>query len=282
MEPHVMPQALQMEKVERLQGLELRRAIAPKLWAADYRALFASEMLENEAACNGGGYRLPPSTYRARLNGERAVNYDMRMLQHKRDEMAIALHNANMQHWSPSLLARSITYFTATSGVMQRVEGRQRRIASRPITSDTLRMMAACQPRPLWPRGKHVALFVADQTYEWVGMQKHGRRQTVEAHAADGNPVRIERMVYINSIRQHIPSTLGTLSAADLQRIRDNKGSPYTEDYNNVLIPLQLDNVEQSLVDFAADARARPSARLPTHCRTRTLHTLSLHTHTHC
>jgi hypothetical protein len=102
---HEPDPAMQMEMVQMLQGKELRAAIAPRLWVSDYRALFAQEMVENAAACNGGGYQLPPSTYRARLKGERAENYDWRMLQHKRDEMAIALHNANMQHWSPSLLA---------------------------------------------------------------------------------------------------------------------------------------------------------------------------------
>jgi hypothetical protein len=88
-----------MMETQSLQGLELRRHIVPKLWASDYRALFATEMLENTAACKGGGYVLPPSSYRARLQGERAERYDYRMLQHKRDEMAIALHNHNMQHW---------------------------------------------------------------------------------------------------------------------------------------------------------------------------------------
>ena len=48
---------------------------------------------------------------------------------------------------------------------------------------------------------KHVAVFVADQTYEWVGMQKHGRRRVLQRHDAHGMPIQITNEVYINSIK---------------------------------------------------------------------------------
>jgi hypothetical protein len=51
-------------------------------------------------------------------------------------------------------------------------------------------------------------------------------------------------MVYINSVKVHLPSSLGDLSATDLQRIADNNGSPYTEDFHLVLDPLQPRLVE--------------------------------------
>ena len=52
-----------------------------------------------------------------------------------------------------------------------------------------------------WRRGRHVIVYGFDQTYEWVGMQKHGRRRTVERHDATGMPIEIVHEVYINSIQ---------------------------------------------------------------------------------
>ena len=181
-----------------LHGRERLRQIATLLWSPCYRALFDLEYEVNSRACGGGGYTLQPSTYRARLHGERAENYDSRTRARKRDEMAIALHANNMQHWSPSFVARSVSYFNLTSSWIQTEESRQRRLASQPTTFEVLRMMRDCQPRPSWTRGKHVHFYVADQTYEWVGMQKRGRRKTVEKHDARGMPVKIEHHVYVS------------------------------------------------------------------------------------
>ena len=64
-------------------------------------------------------------------------------------------------------------------------------------------------------------------------MKKRGMRKTVERHDASGMPIQIRHEVYVNSIKLHLPASLGTLSAADRARIAANHGSPYTEDYNN-------------------------------------------------
>jgi len=69
-------------------GLE---QIASMMWAKDYSILFEKEYEYNSRACGGGGYDLPPSTYRARLKGEAAESYDWRLRMHKRDEMAIII-----------------------------------------------------------------------------------------------------------------------------------------------------------------------------------------------
>ena len=167
-------------------GLE---CIAHLLWLPCYVKLFVLEFHRNLEAVGGSGYQMEPSTYRARLRGEAADRYDWRRMQQQRDQMAIALHANNQQHWSPSMLARSVTYFNLASEVIQREEGRQRRLASRPTTFQFLRMMRDCRPEPNWERGQHVSFFVADQTYEWVGMKKRGRRNTVERHDASGMPV---------------------------------------------------------------------------------------------
>ena len=97
-------------------------------------------------------------------------------------------------------------------------------------------------------------MFCFDQTYEWVGMQKHGRRRTLERVDAAGMPIVIENEVYINSIKINLPETLGTLSAADRQRIAANHGSPYTEDYSNVLDVLEPSTVQAGLLELARDA----------------------------
>jgi hypothetical protein len=124
-------------------GLE---QIASMMWAKDYSILFEKEYEYNSRACGGGGYDLPPSTYRARLKGEAAESYDWRLRMHKRDEMAIALHANNMRRWSPSLLARSVSYFNLTTEFLHAEESRSRRLASRPPTMRFMRLMFACRP----------------------------------------------------------------------------------------------------------------------------------------
>eukprot|EP00966_Prymnesium_polylepis_P273304 6313683-Prymnesium_polylepis.1 len=93
-----------------------------------------------------------------------------------------------MRHWSPSLVARSIAYVRLTSSWMHSVESGQRRLASRPSTMKALRAMRDARPQPRWERGAHVFVYGFDQTYEWVGMKKRGRRQAVEGVDARGMP----------------------------------------------------------------------------------------------
>ena len=232
------------------------KQIALDLWAPDYSVLFEAEFEHNLLACGSGGYVLPPSTYRARLHGEAAERYDYRRKLQKRDEMAIALHANNMQRWSPSLLARSVAYFNLTTAFMHAEESRQRRLASRPTTMQFLRLMRDCRPRVEWEMAQHVSFYVADQTYEWVGMKKRGARKTLERLDPTGLPVAIEHEVYINSIKLELPRSLGNLSPADLATIAQNHGSPYTEDFNLVFIPLQPARVLTTLVWLARDALA--------------------------
>ena len=230
------------------------KQIALDLWAPDYSVLFEAEFTINELACGGSGYNLPPTTYRTRLKGEAAERYDWRRRQQKRDEMAIALHANNMQQWSPSLLARSVAYFNLTTIFLHGEETRQRRIASRPTTMQFLRLMRDCRPQVAWDKASHVSFYVADQTYEWIGMKKRGARKTLERLDPTGMPVVITHEVYINSIKLQLPHTLGTLSAADIATIANSHGSPYTEDFNLVFVPLQPVTVMASLVALACDA----------------------------
>ena len=119
--------------------------IAQLLWLPSYDELFELEFEVNSAACGGGGFALPPSTYRQRLRGESAQRYDHRRRMQTRDQMAIELHANNMRRWSPSLLARSVSYFTRTSEFTHLEESRQRRMASQPVTLAFLRTMRNCR-----------------------------------------------------------------------------------------------------------------------------------------
>ena len=229
--------------------------IAEAFWATNLEPLFDAEIAENERLC-GPASALPPSSYRRRLRDDAALKYDRRRRNQRRDEMAVMLHCNNQRHWSPSLLARSIAYYGKGSRFVQRNETNQRRIASKPTVRRVLKMMMERKPRPIWKQGVHVKCFGYDQTYQWIGVKKRGRRQSVERVDSAGMPLEIKHMVYINSIDVALPQRLGSLSAADLQRIAANHGSAYTEPYNNILVPLLPDNVELSLVDFVRDVCA--------------------------
>ena len=117
------PQALIDESPVSLGALSRMRLIAHLLWSSCYYAIFKAELEENEAVCGSDG-QLVPTSYRARLKGERAEKYDHRRMIQRRDELAIRLHANNERHWSPSILARSMTYFLHTTAWQRHIEGR--------------------------------------------------------------------------------------------------------------------------------------------------------------
>lgn len=227
---------------------------AHELWECDYTPVFAREYASSRERC-GDGYSLPPSSYAARLSGERWEAYKQKMMRRERDRMAAALHGSNMRIWTPSLLARSVCA-VSSNGFLRSIETGGARMASLPATFKFLRLMRSVQPEPVFERSRHVSMYIADQTYEWVGVKKRGRRQALERHDAHGMPVGIEHVVYVNSVKLQLPASLGNLSAADIQRIQANNGSPYTEDYHRVLDPLRPRIVEGYLTEFTMDAVA--------------------------
>ena len=177
----------------------------------DYSSIFNDEFAANEQLC-GAASALPQTSYRARLKGDAVMRYDARRRNQQRDEMAIRLHSNNQQHWSPSMIARSVAYFGKTSRLLRQNEMRQRRIASKPTTLRAMHIMKKHRPRPEWAQGMHVKCFGYDQTYQWVGVKKRGRRQAVERLDSAGLPIQVQHEVYINSIDVALPTRLGTLS----------------------------------------------------------------------
>jgi hypothetical protein len=204
------------------------------MWLPDHRALYTAELKDNRMRLGREGSSLRPSSYRARLKGPAADAYDAKMLRRERDQLAVELHGNNMRVWTPSLIARSIAYYPLTTSWMHAVEVGQRRLASRPTTLKVLRMMSEQQPVVEHERGEHISVYIYDQTYEWVWHAKAWRRQAVEGVDAHGMPMAISHEVYINSVRVHLPSSIGNLSFADRAKIAANHGSPYTEDYNHL------------------------------------------------
>ena len=137
--------------------------------------------------------------------------YDRRQRSQRRDEVAVALHANNQQHWSPSLVARSIAYFgkssRSSSRFIQHNETKQRRIASKPTVKRVLKLMMKHKPKPVWKQGLHVKCFAYDQTYQWIGVKKRGCRQSVERLDSTGMPIEIKHMVYINSVSVALPDS---------------------------------------------------------------------------
>lgn len=255
------------ESTESLEGIPKHwelGSIVPALWQPTYEQLFSSELERNRAlATRLGVFVGQPqqlSAYARRLQGERREAWQRKQLVRERDQLAIALHSYNMRLWSPSLVARSITYFTLTTSWLHHVESGQRRLASRPTTLKVLRIMRDCRPTPEWEEGVHIAVYGFDQTYEWVGMAKRGRRQAVEHVDSFGMPMAITHEVYVNSIKVGLPAAFGTLSQADLQTIASNNGSPYTEDYSLLYDFLRPRAVNGYLREFTTDALASLAA----------------------
>ena len=129
--------------------------IARQLWSSDYSELFHSEYLHNKSVL-GSGYETQPSSYARRLQGQRLAEYEQRMQGRERDAMSIALHSANMRTWTPSFMARSVTFFGHTTSFTHGIESRGRRLASRPTTLKFLRMMRDVRPPPRFEVGGHV------------------------------------------------------------------------------------------------------------------------------
>jgi len=160
--------------------------IARLLWRPAYGTLFNEELEHNRALVGRTGSTLPPTTYRHRLKGRAAAAYDAKQRRRERDQLAIELHANNMRVWSPSLVARSISYFRITTSWMHSVETGQGRLASRPTTMKVMRCMRDVRPTPHWLCGEHVFVYGFDQTYEWIGMQKRGRLDVSRPGAGNG------------------------------------------------------------------------------------------------
>ena len=149
----------EVEADERLTDRLDLEQIASDLWSADYTNVFKVELEHNRAlgirygTFGVTGQQLQLSSYARRLSGHRREAWEHRQLVRERDQLAIALHAANMRHWSHSLVARSIAYFTLTTTWQHQVESGQRspRFASsctaQGAGSSRHRHPKRCQPR---------------------------------------------------------------------------------------------------------------------------------------
>jgi len=224
------------------------KCFARLLWgsADDYRAHLRAE---DEAA--GGALHalehMPQSSYRRRLKGESAVQYDERAAKRARGAMAQLSRVNNMRCWTFSIVARSLAYFNQrVPHRVWREESADRRLCARTSCSYLLSEMLKVKPQPKWTESPDVAVICADQTYKWQGCRKRrGELTAAERVDADGMPIQIRSEVYVNSLRVRVPYTLCDFTLEEVTLIKE-KGA-YTEDFYDIIPYFAPPAVEKSL-----------------------------------
>jgi len=147
------------------------RDFAVDLWSDCYAKLFAEE---DAAAAEALG-PMPQTNYRRGLKGAKAQAYDDRAQKRQRKTIATHVRQANVRHWTFSVVARSLSWFN------QRVPHRvwadacaERMIASRPACVYLLEAMKKVEPAPEFVISPWGFVLCADQTYCWQGGASRG------------------------------------------------------------------------------------------------------------
>lgn len=235
---------------------------APVLMSTNYADHLELEDAAAAEQRSAVGQFFEPSSYRARLHGERLEAYDGRTADRQRDSVAHLRRAVNQRSWSFSTLARSISWMN------QRVPKRVWRgetKAGRLAAPDTCkRLLEAAAKLLLVPFTLHrsVAVFGTDQTYAWQGMSKTAKNhRAVERVDAAGMPIEIKHLVYVNSVQVLLPHNFPALNGVELLQIAQH--GPYTEPYYNLLPPLNPARVQQDLRSYAAEVAQHLRDALP-------------------
>ena len=225
---------------------------APVLMSSNYAGHLALEDAAAAEQRSEVAQFFEPSTYRARLHGEKLEQYDGRTEDRQRDSIAHLRRAVNQRSWSFSILARSISWMN------QRVPHRVWRAeqkAGRMAHRDTCqRVLEACAKLLAVPFALHrsVAVFGADQTYAWQGMSKTAKNhRAVERVDASGMPIQIKHLVYVNCVQVLLPHDFPSLNGIDLLQIAQH--GPYTEPYANLYAPLNPTRVQHDLRSYAQE-----------------------------
>ena len=221
-------------------------AWAPLMWSSNYVPLLEVEQMQNAGAQETLLDIYPMSSYRRRMsNPELIARYDLREVDRMRDTLATVRRSRNMRAWSFSQLARSGSYFNQdVPANVWAEESSGRRLASRPTVKRLLQAMVLCEPLPDFHLHveEWVAVFGVDQTYKWQGCAKGGKRHRGEQRmGANGVPITIEHLVYVNGVRLKLPYTLPCLTPGCVLYLRNHPNGVYTESTNNLFPPLYLD-----------------------------------------
>jgi len=107
--------------------------------------------------------------------------------------------------------------------------------------------MLEVAPPPPWLMNPHVFVFCLDQCNQWQAAKdsRRGHFRGAERLSSTGMPIHIRSETVVNVVQMNIPLTLGMLTQAEAQLVEKN--GPYTEDYRNMLHPLEPACVREQL-----------------------------------
>ena len=258
-------------RAPRVSALERRQLYARLLWLEDYTLILAAEA-ETNAQLLATLAASFVSDYTRRLmrvdslEGRRAAHAVEARL---RDSIGFLERSRSRVHVPISQAAKAISYLC--SGVAKPVweaERKARRVVGREYAMDLLREMSSCRPPP--PFEEHERSIICsigfDQTYAkagaGTGKSAYNAVQTVDA---DGKPVDVERMVYINGQFFHVPRAAVSLTGAAMARIAAI--GPYTQDFRRVLPLLQPHRLDLVMDGFVRRSVALLAGRPPASTR---------------
>ena len=261
-ETSVVPQA------PKVSALERRQLFARLLWLDDYRLIFAAEaslhapLLDSltEQYTSAHTWRLMQLDTAAGVRATQAVE------QRLRDCIGFLERSRNRLHVPITQASKAIAYLA--SGVAKPVwtaERKARRVVGREYAVDLLQEMVECRPPPPFEEQSRAIICSIgfDQTYAKAGAGTGGSKyngiQTVDAN---GEPLNVERMVYING--QHFPAPLAatTLSPGALALIA--AVGPYTQDFRRILPLLQPRRLDDIMDAFVRRASGLLAGQAPT------------------
>ena len=240
-----MPQSAQVTRISAAERLQL---YARLLWLTDYRQIFSLESALNAPLLQqltttftaAHTRRLMSSRTEAGLEAARSVEDRLR------DCIGFLERSRSRLHVPISQAAKAVAFLA--SGVQKPIwvaERKARRVVGRQYAIDLLQEMVLCRPPPPFETHACATLssIIFDQTYAkaaaGTGASKYNAIQTVDAN---GEPLNVERMVYING--QFVPAARADvpLSPAAIARIAQT--GPYTQDFGRVLVHLQPDRLD--------------------------------------
>ena len=256
-----------VEQPARITAVERRQLFARLLWLSDYKLIFAAEGALNAELLQALMQQFTSDHTRRLMQqdtpeGHRAAQA---VEQRLRDSVGFLERSRNRLHVPISQAAKAIAYLC--SGVAKPVwaaERKARRVVGREYAEELLREMVLCRPPPPFEEQERtlIASIGFDQTYAkagaGTGRSAYNAVQTVDAQ---GNPVNVERMVYINGQFFPAPRAATALSDAAVGRIAAI--GPYTQDFRRVLPLLQPSRLDALMDDFVRRAVGLLGGRAP-------------------
>ena len=153
---------------------------ATDLWCSDYKPFMQAE----RARARDVMETLEHNSYRRRLKGEKAAEYDRKQERKLMNSLANFDRACNQQSWTFSQVAKSCSWYN------QRVPARvwkdavaNRQVASRDSAHLVFQEMGRVEKPVPFTRSPVVTVCAADQTFMWRGMKKRQQRFRTKAGA---------------------------------------------------------------------------------------------------